>query len=152
MLPKRPSEQCSRFAGRKERGLSPGRIDPKASRPTQPRTAPLPRRAPLRPDRPVMCPGFGSTGCIYVCVCMLSSRTCLARKGFTETLVKSKTRTHYRPVESGRRTAGRRGRARLSMTGRRRADPARRQPSLLLSCESKTLSWTSLRKHEQTKS
>ena len=66
--------------------------------------------------------------------------------------VESKTRTHYGPVGSGRRTAGRRGGAGLGRTGRRRVDPARRQPSLLPSSESKTLSWTSIRKHEQTKS
>ena len=42
-------------------------------------------------------------------------------------------------------------RAGLGRTGRRRFDPARRQPSLLPSIESKTVSWTCLRKHEQTK-
>ena len=36
--------------------------------------------------------------------------------------------------------------------GLHRVDPARRQPSLLPSSGSKTLSWTSLRKHEQTES
>ena len=66
--------------------------------------------------------------------------------------IESKTRTHYGPVESGRRMAGRRGGAGLGRTGRRRVDLARRQPSLLLSSESKKLSWTTLRKLEQTKS
>ena len=66
--------------------------------------------------------------------------------------VESKTRTHYGPVGSGRRMAGRRGGAGLGRTGRRRVDPARRQPSLLPSSESKTMSWTFLRKNEQTKS
>ena len=61
------------------------------------------------------------------------------------TPVEPKTRTHYRPVGSGRRTAERRVGAGLGRTGRRRVDPARRQPSLLLSSESKTLSWMSLR-------
>ena len=55
-------------------------------------------------------------------------------------LVGSKTRTHHGPVGSGRRTAGRRGWAGLGRTGRRWVDPARRQPSLLLPGESKTLS------------
>ena len=67
-------------------------------------------------------------------------------------LVESKTRTQYGPVGSGRRTAGPREGAGPGRTGRRRVDPARRQPSLLPSGESKTLSWTPLRKHEQTKS
>ena len=66
--------------------------------------------------------------------------------------VEPKTRTNYEPVGSGRRTAGRRGRAGLGRTGRRWVDPARRQPSLLPCSESKTLSWTSLRKHEQSNS
>ena len=65
--------------------------------------------------------------------------------------VESKTRTHYGPVGSGRRIAGRRGGAKLGRTGRRRVDLARKQPSLLRSSESKTLSWTTLRKHAQTK-
>ena len=42
-----------------ERGLFSCRIDPTASRPIQPRAAPLPRRAPPRPDPPVVCPAFG---------------------------------------------------------------------------------------------
>ena len=46
-------------------------------------------------------------------------------------LVESKTRTNYRPVGSGRRTAGRRGGAGLDRTGRRRVDLAKRQPSAL---------------------
>ena len=66
--------------------------------------------------------------------------------------VESKTRTHCGPVGSRRRTAGRRGGPKLVRTGRHRVDPARRQPFLLLSSESKTLSWTTLRKHEQMKS
>ena len=45
--------------GGKREGLFLGRIDPTASRPTQPRSAPPPRRAPPRPDRPVVCLGFG---------------------------------------------------------------------------------------------
>ena len=59
MLPKRRPGHCSRFAGGQEGGLSPGWIDPTASRPTQPRSAPPPRPAPRRLDRPVVCPGFG---------------------------------------------------------------------------------------------
>ena len=54
--------------------------------------------------------------------------------------VESKTQTHHGPVGSGRRTAGRQGGAGLGRTGRRWVDPARRQPSLLPSSESKTLS------------
>ena len=54
--------------------------------------------------------------------------------------VESKTRTHYGPVGSTRRTAGRQGGAGLGRTGRRWVDPARRQPSLLPSSESRTLS------------
>ena len=65
--------------------------------------------------------------------------------------VESKARTHYGPVESGRRMAWRRGGAGLGRTGRR-LDPARRLPSLFPSSESKTLSRTSLREHEQAKS
>ena len=37
---------------------SPGRTDPSASRPAWLRSAPPPRRAPLRPDPPVVCPGL----------------------------------------------------------------------------------------------
>ena len=59
VLPKRRLEQCSRFAGGQEAGLSLGRIDPTTSRPTESRPAPPPRRAPPRPDRSVVCPGFG---------------------------------------------------------------------------------------------
>ena len=39
--------------------------------------------------------------------------------------VESKTRTHYGPVGSGRRTAGQRGGAGQGRTGRRWVDPAR---------------------------
>ena len=67
-------------------------------------------------------------------------------------LVESKNRTNYRPVESARPMAGRRGGAGLGRMGRRRVDPARRQPSLLPFSESVTLSWMTLRRHEQTKS
>ena len=59
VLPGRRPGQCLRFAGGQEGGLSPGRIDPTASRATQPRSPSPPRRAPPRPDRPVVCPGFG---------------------------------------------------------------------------------------------
>ena len=74
MLPKRRSRECSRFAGGQERGLSSCRIDLTASRPIQPRAAPLLRRAPPRPDPPVVCPGFGfdrSTGFDKVTTCAL---------------------------------------------------------------------------------
>ena len=54
--------------------------------------------------------------------------------------VESKTRTQHRPVGSRRRTAGRRGGAGLCRPGRRRVNPARGQPSLLPSSESKTIS------------
>ena len=37
----------------------PGRTDPSASRAARPHPAPTPRRAPPRPDPPVVCPGFG---------------------------------------------------------------------------------------------
>ena len=65
---------------------------------------------------------------------------------------KSKTRTYPGPVGSGRRTAGRRGGARLGRTRRRWVDPARKQPFLLPSSESRTLSRTYFRKHEQSNS
>ena len=60
-------------------------------------------------------------------------------KFYVNLRVESKTRTHYGPVGSRRRTANRRGGARLGRTGRRRVEPASRQPSLLPSSESKTL-------------
>ena len=66
MLPKRRSRECSRFAGGQERGLSSCRIDLTASRPIQPRAAPLLRRAPPRPDPPVVCPGFGFDKSVYI--------------------------------------------------------------------------------------
>ena len=40
-------------------GLSPGQIDPTAFRHTEPRPPSPLRRVPPRPDRPVVCPGFG---------------------------------------------------------------------------------------------
>ena len=43
-----------RWSGSQEGRLSSLRTDPSASRP-----APPPRRAPARPDLPVVCPGFG---------------------------------------------------------------------------------------------
>ena len=49
---------CVRCPGSYEGKLSPGRTDPSASRPAWPRPAPLPHRAPPRPDPPVVCPGF----------------------------------------------------------------------------------------------
>ena len=58
-------------------------------------------------------------------------------------------------LRAGRVGAAHGGAARgagLGRTGRRWVDPARRQPSFLPCSESKTLSWTTLRKHEQTKS
>ena len=66
LLPKRRPGQCLRFAGGQEGGLSPGRIDPTASRPTQPRLPSPPRRAPLRPDRHVVCLGFGFDRLVYI--------------------------------------------------------------------------------------
>ena len=54
MPPKRRPGHCLRFAGGQDGGLSLGRIDPTASRPTQPRPGPLPRRAPRRTDRVVV--------------------------------------------------------------------------------------------------
>ena len=48
--------------------------------------------------------------------------------------------------------AGRRGGAGLGRTRRRWVDPTWKQPSLLLSSESRTLSRTSLRKQEQSNS
>ena len=59
MLSKSRPGQCLRFAGGQEGGLSSGRIDSTASRPTQPRSPSPPHRALSRPDRPVVCPGFG---------------------------------------------------------------------------------------------
>ena len=59
---------------------------------------------------------------------------------FMSSPVESKTRAHHGPVGSGRRTAWRRGAARLGRTGRRWVDPAGRQPSLLPSSESRTMS------------
>ena len=64
VLPKRRPGQCLRFARGQEGGLSPGRIDPTASRRTQPRTPSPPRRAPPRPDRPIVCPGFAYDKCV----------------------------------------------------------------------------------------
>ena len=57
-------------------------------------------------------------------------------------LVESKTRIYHGSVRLGRRTvaAKRRGRAGLGRTGRCSVDLARKQPSLLLSSESWTLS------------
>ena len=76
MLPKSRSREFSRFAGGQERELSSCRIDLTASRPIQPRAAPLLRRAPPRPDPPVVCPGFGFDRCQLlnrrvVCLCKL---------------------------------------------------------------------------------
>ena len=48
-----------------------------------------------------------------------------------EELVESKTRTYHGRVETGRRTAGRRGGAELGSTGRRQVGPPRKQPPLL---------------------
>ena len=88
VLPKRRPGQFLRLAGGQEGGLSPGRIDTTASRPTQPRSPSPPRRAPPRPDRPVVCPGFGFDklllSLLYVfvllslVVLLFYSRTCLA--------------------------------------------------------------------------
>ena len=110
--------------------------------PVLPDPAPPPRRAP-RPDPPVVCPGFGFDkfaakirSHAEVDYAVIRDR----RSDFQIAPVESKTRTHHGPVGSGRRTAGRRGGAGLGRTGRRWVDPARRQPSLLPSSESKTLS------------
>ena len=46
-------------------------------------------------------------------------------------IVESKTRTYYGRVDTGRRTAGRRGRAETGSTGRRRDGSPRRKPYLL---------------------
>ena len=53
------SRTVSSIRWEQEGGLSLGQIDPTASRPVQPRLPSPPRRAPPRPDRPVVCPGFG---------------------------------------------------------------------------------------------
>ena len=90
VLPKRRSRECSRFAGGQERGLSSCRIDLTASRPIQPRAAPLLRRAPPRPDRFVVCPGFRFdryyvSDAMLLFWCLPDSRTCRAWRGFTKT-------------------------------------------------------------------
>ena len=59
VLLKRYSEQLSSVPRGLEVQLFLGRTDPSASRLARPRPAPLPRRAPPRPDPPVVCPGFG---------------------------------------------------------------------------------------------
>ena len=57
VLPKKRPGQCFRFAGKQNRGLSPCRITPTASRPRYPAPPSSPhRRAPPRRDRPVVCP------------------------------------------------------------------------------------------------
>ena len=80
--------------------------------PTPPWCAPPPRRPPPRHDPPVVYTGFGFDKFIPV---------------------ESKTRTYPGRVGTGRRTAGRRGRAGTGSTGRRRRDCSpRRQQTLLL--------------------
>ena len=124
VLPKRrPSpEQCLRFARAQEGGLSPGRIDPTASRPAQPRTPSPPRRAALRPDRSVRCPGFrfdksfmqSMSGNMYALLLRILYQTAVLSKP-----VESKTRTYYERFGLAQRTAGRRGAARPGRTRRR---------------------------------
>ena len=55
MLPKIRLGHCSRLAGGQEGGLSPGRIDPKASRSTEPYSNSPRGRAPPRLDRLGVC-------------------------------------------------------------------------------------------------
>ena len=107
-----------RYPGEQDGRLFPGRIGPP---PSPPRPAPLRSAHPAAVGRPAPLRQW------YVQV--------LCTK-----LVEPKTRTHHGPVGSGRRTAGRRGGAGLGRTGRRWVDPARRQPSLLPSSESRKLS------------
>ena len=46
--------------------MSLERTDSSASRPAAPGLAPPPRCAPPRPDPPVVCPGFGFIGSVYI--------------------------------------------------------------------------------------
>ena len=146
-------KQCLRFAREQERGVAscPDRPDGVSSYPAPP---PLPhRRAPPRPDRPVVCPGLRfdkSTddlrrkwGFILETPPAAHGQTTQRPRSSIRTpinlFVESKTRTRYGPVGSGRCTAGRRGGAKLARTIRSRVDLDKRQSFLLLSSESKTL-------------
>ena len=46
--------------------MSPWRAGPSTSLRARPYLAPLPRRAPPRPDPPVVCPGFGLGRSVYI--------------------------------------------------------------------------------------
>ena len=64
---------------------------------TPPRPAPPPRRAPPRPDRPVVCPGFGFDRLMYVIDYVIVPGHALHEKGFQSqigvgTLVSSQER------------------------------------------------------------
>ena len=59
VLPKRRSGQFSLMPWEQGGRLFPGRTDRSVSQSAWLRPARLPRRAPPRPDQPVVCPGFG---------------------------------------------------------------------------------------------
>ena len=52
-------DRCPRRPRGREGQMSPRRAGPSTSLPARPGLAPPPRRAPPRPDPPVVCPGFG---------------------------------------------------------------------------------------------
>ena len=88
-------------------------------------------------------PGFYDPGCHRRALGCLDFE--ISGHAFHETVekekpVESQTRTYYGLVGTGRRTAGRRGGAGTGSTGRRRPGLPRRQPTLLPSKQSATLS------------
>ena len=128
VLPKSPSGQLFTMLWRQAGRLSPGRTDQWASSPARPCPAPPHRRAPPRPDPPVVRPGFWIQ-------LVLNSTLVDTKNG---ALVESKTRTYHGRVGSGQRTAGQRGGAEPGRTGHRRIGSIRGQLSLFPSKASST--------------
>ena len=134
VLPKRRPARCLRFAGGQDGGLSPGRIDPTASRPTQPRPPSSPRRAPPRPDRPIVCPGFGFDKLFYRLVVEPKTWTPIGRdggsgagRGSAERSGAGRGGARRSGAERGRSGAGRNGAERTTRVGRVRTAQEGRQ-------------------------
>ena len=147
---------CHRCPGKQDGQLSPWRTDRSASPSTWPSPAPPPRPWYVR----VLDSTINGSGNEFMLRSTRRKQLHFGRKqrtiaqkqhSFCISLVESKTGTHPGRVGTGRRTAGRRGRAGTGSTGcRRDCSPRRNSPSYSPDDERMT-SWVCLWKHERRK-
>ena len=115
MLLKDRSGHCFRCPGEQQGRFSPGRIDPSESHPALPRPTPPLRRAPRRPDPPVVCPGFGLNKLTARCVSesfyipghALRAKVCRNKKSESPVVSQQQgTKSAFHPADKTRARCG----------------------------------------------